>query len=391
MRKFLLYKKMLSMIFLFPFYILSRFVPKNKKVWIFGEWYGQRYGDNSKYLFVYINKYQKGIKAIWLSTSKQIVSQINLSGFDAYSKYSFLGIYYSLIAGASIFVESNSSDCSILLNNGKTKLIQLWHAIPLKKIGLDDKIFIKQNRKTLNRIIKFFYNEKISMVIANSKYDKKSFLSANSNINKDDIIITGYPRNDILKIDDDNRVNRKIIYLPTFRGEIGSEIDFFMPYNFNLSSWQKYLEENSTTLIIKMHPVNKPKNEIIKLFDRSNNIDLLIEADIYELLPHIDLLITDYSSVYFDYLLTGKPIIFAPFDHNKYITQDRELYYDYNSVTPGPKCKNWDEILNWVEIFKKDPNNYRSERDKILKKFFVYRDNKNSKRVFEEILTLLQS
>jgi len=99
-------------------------------------------------------------------------------------------------------------------------------------------------------------------------------------------------------------------------------------------------------------------------------------------------LITDYSSVYFDFLLTDRPIIFAPFDYDSYIAKDRELYYDYDKVTPGPKCKDWDEVLDWIEKFKTNPSLYQKERAKAKDKFHKYKDNKNSRRVFKEIVEL---
>jgi len=137
-----------------------------------------------------------------------------------------------------------------------------------------------------------------------------------------------------------------------------------------------------------MHPVNKPKNELLDKFKNFKYINFLDEIDVAEVLANTDILITDYSSVFFDYLLTDNPIIFAPFDYEKYLTKDRELYYDYDEVTPGPKCKNWAEVLEWVFKFKDNSELYKDERKKVKDRFHKYHDNKSCDRVYKEIMKL---
>ncbi|CDG65347.1 MAG: hypothetical protein PWQ15_982 [Methanobacterium sp.] len=111
-----------------------------------------------------------------------------------------------------------------------------------------------------------------------------------------------------------------------------------------------------------------------------------INQDVYKILPFTDYLITDYSSVYFDYMLLNKPIIFAPFDIDDYIKNDREFYYNYNDVTPGPKAYNWKEVLKYINKIVREPNRYKDQRKIINQKFNKYNDNKNCQRVVNEII-----
>jgi CDP-glycerol glycerophosphotransferase len=83
------------------------------------------------------------------------------------------------------------------------------------------------------------------------------------------------------------------------------------------------------------------------------------KIELNEIIQDYSIVISDFSGLYIDYLLTNRPIIFAPFDYEKYITKDRELYYNYNKVTLGPKCKNWDEVLEWIIKFKANPKLYK--------------------------------
>ena len=112
--------------------------------------------------------------------------------------------------------------------------------------------------------------------------------------------------------------------------------------------------------------------------------------DASDLLPDMDILITDYSSVYIDYLLTGKPLIFAPFDLKEYLHNDKELYYSYEQVTPGPKCKNWKDVLKWVEKYN-DETLFSSDRSLLRDSFHKYTDSRSSERVYSEILHLINN
>ena len=109
------------------------------------------------------------------------------------------------------------------------------------------------------------------------------------------------------------------------------------------------------------------------------------------MLPETDFLVTDYSSVFFDYLLLNKPIIFTPFDYQEYLQNDRELYYAYDSVTPGPKAYDWAETMNFIEDAVNSPETFEKEREKVSSIFCAYRDGQNSKRVYEAIMDRLSS
>lgn len=370
----------------FFLYYLAKLIPKKNEVWVFGSWFGNTYSDNSKYLFEYINHNHTDIKAIWISKNKGVVKQVRDYGYIAHQAYSVKAILYGLIAKNSIFVQTNHGDLMPFINNNRTNLIQLWHGIPLKKIGLDDS-YASKATSFKHRIKKFFFRfsiESYNLIIACSKLDQEKFLSS---FNCQKVSITGYPRNDFLNesIKTDQFV---VSYLPTFRDNIGDEVDLFSNYKFSINSWSVVISEYDFIFKIKMHPVNKPKKDLLKKLNSIQGVRLLDNEDAVTILANTDILITDYSSSYFDFLLTDRPIIFAPFDFDKYITKDRELYYDYDEVTPGPKCKDWNEVLNWVVKFKEDPSLFQKEREIVRNKFHTYQDNKSCERVYKAIKKL---
>ncbi len=387
---FSMIKKLLLYLINSPLYVLSKYIPKDGRVWIFGSWFGESYSDNSRYLYEYLNKHNPQIKAIWVSKNKEVVKYLRSKNLKAYRTYSLRSIFFSLIAKYSVFVQSNQSDNLMFLNNGKTKLIQLWHGIPIKKIGLDDKIYYKKN----NRIAEFlfpFLKEEYDLTIACSDMDAKSFSSAF--ITKR-IEITGYPRNDILisKLEKEKELGYIISYLPTFRGQVNEKIDLLTDYRFTVEYWDNLLKSLGAKLIIKLHPVNYPRDYLLKKINTSENICFMsnsyVECDTQHLLSITDILITDYSSVYLDFILTEKPIIFTPFDFERYIATQREFYYKYESVTPGPKCKDWYEVSEWVCKFIKNPNLYINERKYIADRFHRYKDDKSCMRVYKAITNL---
>jgi len=112
--------------------------------------------------------------------------------------------------------------------------------------------------------------------------------------------------------------------------------------------------------------------------------------DINDLLPSIDILITDFSGVYIDYLLLNRPIIFTPFDIQQYLSNDRELYEDYEDATPGVKCANWGQVIKSIETIFTGIDDYGLERMKSLKKYHTYVDADSSRRVVEVARSLLE-
>jgi len=376
-------KKLFISILNLPLYLIANLTPKDENIWLFGAWFGEKYADNSKYLFEYVNKNYPEIRAIWLTKNKDVYKLVQSKNYEVCYRYGIKAIYLGLKAKYSIFVQANDVDNMLFLNNDNTQQIQLWHGTPLKKIGFDT----FTNHKQSNRIKSFlfpFLHDNFDLMIAMSKEDKKNFNTAfKSNI----IYITGYPRNDNL-FKKTKKDKFHILYLPTFRGNVGSRIDLLTDNNFDYTKYQKWLSHNNSLLDFKMHPVNQPTDNVLNKIMDYKNINFLTEVDVAEILPQIDILITDYSSVYFDYLLTDKPIIFASFDYEKYITEDRELYYIYDEVTPGPKCKNWDEVLTWIEKFKNNPALYAKERKSAKDRFHKYQDARSCERVYNKIINL---
>ena len=377
-------------------FLISCLIPKNKNLWIFGAWFGDKYADNSKYLFEYVNKNNPEIRAIWITNNENSYKLVKKEGYEVYYKNSLKGYLYSSFARVGII--STGIHDIIQYTTGRMKIVQLWHGTPLKKIMYDDKITANLNKNSLKEKIVLFakgFDEK-NIFIASSEEVRNIFASA-FRVPPNRIKVTGYPRNDFnLNIGDipiksllknlKGKGTKIGIYMPTHRQ--AGEKDSTKYLIDNIDQVNSYLRKIDSFLLVKVHyySLNKEKIENSK-YDRILFIkDEDIDQDIYKILPFTDYLITDYSSIYFDYLLLNKPIIFAPFDIEDYLKNDREFYYNYNDVTPGPKAYNWNEVLKYINEIIKEPNKNENKRKLINQKFNKYNDNKNCKRVLKEII-----
>jgi CDP-glycerol glycerophosphotransferase (TagB/SpsB family) len=108
-------------------------------------------------------------------------------------------------------------------------------------------------------------------------------------------------------------------------------------------------------------------------------------ADVYPVMGYADCMITDYSSIYMDYILLDRPIIFFPYDLEHYL-QKRGIQHDYNTITPGPKCLTQAEVQQALrEIVVDGGDSWRNSRETVRRDFYEYRDGRSCERLFAEI------
>jgi CDP-glycerol glycerophosphotransferase (TagB/SpsB family) len=398
--------KLIGNLFLLPLYWFSLIVPRDPNLWVFGSWFGTRYSDSSRYVYEYIIHHEPEIRAIWLTRKKSIVYELRTKGYECYSIYSLKGYWYTCRAAAALFTV-NITDINTL---GASRLLkfQLWHGIPLKKIVYDDKLNLPTPTKKglgINILHKlkstlFPYLNVFSQwdAVASTSPKVSKIFSSAFRLPENKVIITGTPRSDIIlnstltlpkRLEPGNqRIQRRIGYFPTHRVNPQPLSEFIN--SINTSGLPEFLENNNTVLYIKLHYFNL--NKLAKLVNPPRIIFLEEHdvPDINYLLPVLDILITDYSSVFYDYLLLDRPMIFTPFDLADYMLGDRELYGDYDELTPGPKCMTWDEVVDSLfDIYFKE-DSYKEVRHAMRRKYYTYTDTNNSQRVVQAVKSLLK-
>lgn len=327
---------------------------RDRNIWIFGAWMGDKFSDNSRYLFQYIdaNKELYGIKdVIWVSRKPQVVEEVKTMGYKAYLIGSAKSFYYHLRAGVHVVCDNVSStiypyDLDTKFSFGAKKL-QLWHGVGIKACG-------KLTRKNKKVTIKDRINDSViepyglpgvwgnCYFLATSKENERVAIE-DLGIKPCRIIIGSYPRllkcykyksfeeEVISKIRTERKRGKKIIlYLPTFRSK---KSQYIHPRNIN--GFDSFLVNENLLWIEKYHSAAVDKQSI----NNSDNIlGLSPEFDVNVLYEFIDLLITDYSSASSDALYWNKTTLEYCPDFEEYKSNDRgfvapfELYH----LDPNP-------------------------------------------------------
>ena len=280
--------------------------------------------------------------------------------------------------------------------------VQCWHGTPLKRLGYDLNHF-DNVLNTKNEMKKRFKIEakKISYFISPSKYATEKFISAWNlkEIKKESIIIEeGYPRNDFLFNYTENDVekiktnifgdstfkNKKIIlYAPTFRAD---QHDAKLGYTYNQQiDFDKMKNELGNEYIILF----RPHYFIANQFDFKKYEGFIYDVsqidDINQLYIISDILITDYSSVFFDYANLKRPIIFYMYDLEHYRDKSNGFYIDIEKELPGKIVKNNEDLMTEIKRISNEFE-YNEKYKEFNEKYNYLDDGQASKRVVEKII-----
>lgn len=362
-------------------YYVSYIIPVKKRV-VFATYRKDSMEGNFKYIYDELQKKAPHLKCKFLYKK----FDKGIKGKIIYFLHMMKATYY--IATSAYFIIDDFYFPVYVVNKLRkgTEVEQVWHACgAFKKFGFSilDKSFGADNNYVKQIPIHINYNH----VLVTSEEVKKHYADA-FNMSEENIVPIGVPRTDLffdedMKKEAKKRVlsiypqlkNKKIVlYAPTFRGN--SQSDAKMPLNFDIERVANELPEDYI-LALKTHPFVKDSIEI-----KNNKIVDLSDYDIInDILILTDLLITDYSSVVFEYALLERPMIFYADDLENY-EHERDFYYKYEDFVPGPIVKNTEEL---IEVLK--TNNYDYEKIKAFKnKFFDYTDGKSSERFVDKII-----
>lgn len=396
---------------------VSFLFPKKKNLILFIGKYSGKFDDNIKYLYLHIHNEisdteKNTIEYYFITGKKDVYDELKAKKFPVLYYPSYISII-KLLQTRVVIV-----DCFTWVLGFKyyllsrCYLIQLWHGANVKRIQYDNFKHVKKRiyqevtntTKSIKKVMIFFKAivkitkanfenylsgnfPKYDLVLSTSKfYTDETFSKA---FRHKEIITVGYPRNDVffqnknphilLGTDEESMkkvINFKsdgyktILFAPTFRGSGGDPLSDNVLDIYKLSD---YARKNNLFFVFKFHP---NPDYWIDISSFPDNIILYnAEKDIYPALKYFDTLVTDYSSIYMDFLYLNKPVIFFCYDYKKYIEQDRELQFDYNWITPGPKCYTQDELEAEINtVLNRNIDLFKNKREDILK--MAFDDNK---------------
>jgi CDP-glycerol glycerophosphotransferase (TagB/SpsB family) len=303
--------------------------------------------------------------------------------------YMFITVPYHIATSKTIFMDNVFLPFSSIKIKKDTRLVQLWHGTgTIKKFGLDSEVgWIKK--------LGIATNKNTTHLIVGSSWMKKIYKTA-FQAEEDKIFNIGCPRTDFFfnkpaleekrnKFIDSNPElsNKKIIlYAPTFRD-----------YNKNKQENRIHLDikkllnklSDEYVLIIRLHPHVAHKVNLNKYF-KDSYTDKMFDFSFYNklntLLISCDLLITDYSSIIYEYALMKKPMIFYPYDLDEFEKSGRGFYGKYKSIVPGPIAFKTDDIINIIN--NNIANNY--DIDQFLVNYLEDCDGNSRKRLYNLLM-----
>lgn len=291
-------------------------------------------------------------------------------------------------------------DCGTLkIKPSKSQMvISLWHGVPLKKIGL----MVGEQSSKLDR-----YNDFTKIIVPHSSW--ASIYMQSFDCTKEQILINGFPRNDYLfhpnkismnKLGVVTNHEKMILWMPTFRKSTGGRYsdssivsaDWDLPLFVNLKDIDLFnmsLKKIDVCLVIKLHPYSVlNKNQ----YPSFSNIYFIKNSDLnknsilnYEFVACFDALVTDYSSILFDYLLLDKPIAFTVDDFDDYSNARGFSVADPEQYLVGNKISTSDDLLSFIQTTLAGVDLYSSAREEIRRTVHENVDDGASQRLISFI------
>lgn len=348
---------------------IAALVPKRRdRIAVIGRQHG-RFLDNAKYFFLDASSGSSGLHLAFISEDAGTVNAITSRGLHALS-YPGLGSVWYLLRCGSVVVDS--TDWIRHLRRFllvRTHIVQLWHGVAFKRIELDKWRHETGRYRWLSsaamqrlRMFLYCFNGRVvryaavcsTSVFYRDKVFSQAFLARY-------FPITGYPRNgfarelrgnafDLAWDNVDTQVGSRIVewsaagkrlvlIVPTMRDSLK------VPMQLDTATMQR-LDTFATThgieFLFKFHPSERNAQGI-----KGNHLHVCAShSDVYPLMPHCAALVTDYSSIYMDFLLLDRPVLFLITDGDSYSREDREVQFDPSSMMPGPRLASWDELLD---------------------------------------------
>lgn len=334
---------------------LCRLIPfRDKRLWIYGAREGDKYDENARYMFEYMNEnHAQEIRSVWLTDNVEELCLVRSKGYEAYLNKSWKGKLLQLRSGVVLYCHGLIDFGTVPLVGG-AEIVALWHGMGFKKIynGKYSGTKLKL-KKTLDRLFSWTYR---TMTPVTSEYAKK-WVNEMFTLKYEDIVITGQPRNDAFKklsketifsslgIDAKKRI---IIYMPTYRmPQLGKDAMLkIVKELYDNQELKNALDKTHSILLVKLHPltlhIDLPQRENFIILDYS-----AVESN-QDLMGVCDMLITDFSSCFVDYALLKRPILFYVPDEKKFLSHSESMEIGFFDICSMNKATTPQQLADGI-------------------------------------------
>ncbi|KRN94090.1 CDP-glycerol glycerophosphotransferase family protein [Pediococcus stilesii] len=371
-------------------------LPTNEKRVLFESFNGKGLTDNPKAIYdQMVNDFPDATGQLFWGVKGQLYGDLTRKYPEAkiVKRWSLKWIWISATARFWIF---NSRMPTWWKKNKRTVYVQTWHGTPLKHLALDmEQVKLPGNsrEKYLTEFVK--EAQRWDYLIAANQYSETIFKRAFKFQNV--FLETGYPRNDVLiqknTATDVKNLKRRMVgnpnlrvitYAPTWREDDFISVGHYhFRWHFRLEKIMNALPDD-TILLIRPHYLVTDKIDISGFEDR---VIIDSESDMNEIYLITDVMITDYSSVMFDFSILKRPMLFFAYDLDYYRDDLRGFYFDYYTELPGPIVQNEDELLEQIRSLVKtdfkepDPKRF----NQFAERFVSWEKGTAAKQVIQKV------
>lgn len=335
-----------------PYAFLSLFSKRDKKLIVFSAMHCRTFDSNSKFLFLHFLNNEKDYTSYFVINDDELREKLTKEyGNHFIDTRTKEGKKIALKAKTWVVSWLDTPLGGIFLKFRRL-VIHLGHGTPLKCIGMMEK-----DGKLLKKMYYLLCQTNISYSLASSPF-VADIIQKSIGFSKKHVLINGQPRTEVLfkeplKLSELNNGFTHILYAPTWRQH--SKIKLFPFEDFSLTELQNFLSKEKIIIHIRFHPAYE--EDIPKDILSLENVSLFSAKKYSEIMDYLnlfDVLITDYSSIYFDYMLLERPMIFLPYDLEEY-EKTVGFTMDYNEYTPGAKPLSFFDFLNYLQVAKNSP------------------------------------
>lgn len=357
---------------------------------IFESFFGRNYSDSPKYIYEYLGKHYPGeYQFVWILNNRQKEKM----PFPCKRAKRFSLRYYYYMARAKYHVFNGRQPVYFIKRKGNV-FLETWHGTPLKKL-----VFDMDEVTTASPLYKKqFYTQTRSWdyLVAPNQFSEDIFRHAFMYDGK--MLETGYPRNDILYLKDKEKedltleikkelgipVDKKVIlYAPTWRDdEFYDHAQYKFTLKLDMEKMQKEIGDEYV-LLLRTHYFIVDFLDLTPYEGFAYNVSKY--NDIARLYLISDILITDYSSVFFDYANLRRPMLFFTYDLDKYQSVLRGFYMDVEEELPGPMLFDTDEILDAIRNLPEIEEKYKDKYSVFCEKYCGWEDGNATKKVVETV------
>ncbi|MCD8821252.1 CDP-glycerol glycerophosphotransferase family protein [Staphylococcus gallinarum] len=369
-------------------------LPIKENTILYESFLGRNYSDSPKAIFTYLLENDKDKwNHVWILNDKNLVEneqEFKNENVKIIKRFGWQYFYYVTVSKYFIL---NMRQPKWLYKKAEQIILSTWHGTPLKRL-----VFDMENVTSANKNYKKdFYNQSRNWdyLIAANKYSEQIFESAFM-YPKENILTYGYPRNDILhnytseyKHHIKEKLNlptskKVILYAPTWRDdEFHSAGNYKFKLQMDLNRMRKEFGEEYV-IALRMHYFISDNIDLTGFEDFA--YDFSKYNDINDLYISSDILITDYSSVFFDFANLRKPILFFTYDIEKYQSMLRGFYIDVNNDLPGPLLRTNDELIEAIKQIDLTVEKYKEKYETFYQKYCYLEDGNATKRIVDKVI-----